>query len=209
MVKTSAEPTETPRLSHRSPWFVCGFSVTVKRMTNASVGRTDSRMPRHPPIACQTTCPALLPSRGVEAGALRGAAERGAEEVGCRGRRRLRLRGCRGRLQVAGTGFVAHAVPGVAGIRSGMRSRGGIGVPPRTTTMERNRSSTFSAASTSAVAAPPITPRRNQRGPSTPMNRARRLPAVPSAPAATGTSASSSGPRGPSRSSTRPPCWRI
>ena len=123
-----------------------------------------------------------------------------AEHLGCRG-----LDGLVRRRDPV----VRHAVPGVAGIFSGMRSRGGMGDPPRTTTMERKRSSTLAAASTSDVAYPPMTPRRNQRGPSTPMKRARRLPAEPSAPARTGTSASSSAPSGPSRSSTRPPCWRI
>src|SRR5690606_39770205 len=89
----------------------------------------------------------------------------------------------RGLLLLGGAGWgirrVAHADPGVAGIRSGMRSRGGMGDPPRTTTIERKRSSTFAAASTSTAAAPPITPRRNQRGPSTPTKRAMRFPAWP------------------------------
>ena len=45
---------------------------------------------------------------------------------------------------------------GAVGMRSGMRSRGGIGTEPRTTTMLRKRSSTSAAASGFTAASPAI-----------------------------------------------------
>jgi hypothetical protein len=85
------------------------------------------------------------------------------------------------------------------------RSRGGRALSSRTTTVRRNRSSRVVAASVSTAARPVTTPRRNQRGPSTPMNRAGRWPVRPSG-VRTGRRASSSRPNGPGTSSTDPPC---
>ena len=56
-----------------------------------------------------------------------------------------------------------------------------------------------------SIAWPVSTPRRNQRGPSTPRNRAGRCPLRPSG-RRTGRRASSSSPNGPVRSWVEPPC---
>src|SRR6185312_8331605 len=69
-------------------------------------------------------------------------------------------------------GGVPSAVAADLGMCSGMRSRGGIGVVPRTTTTLRNRSSILAAASSLTAPSPAITPRRNHLGPSTPTNLA-------------------------------------
>ena len=88
----------------------------------------------------------------------------------------------------------------VAGMRSGIRSRGGIGVPPRTTTIERNRSSTCAAASASTAASPrDHAAQEPARAVDADEAGEAHVPGWPSA-AATGISASSSGPNGPSRS---------
>ena len=58
-----------------------------------------------------------------------------------------------------------------AGSASGSGSRTGIGDDPRTTTMFRTVSSSTAALAGSAAAGPLNSPRRNQRGPSTPTNR--------------------------------------
>ncbi len=65
-------------------------------------------------------------------------------------------------------------------------------------------SSSAVAAAPSRAAAPRNTARRNQRGPSMPVNRAGCRPPVPSDAV---TWARSSGPNGPSASSTSPPDW--
>ena len=101
-----------------------------------------------------------LPLGRVEAGTSRGARERHCETMRMPTPLRAghRLRRTAGRV---GVGLAAHVVPGVAGIFSGMRSRGGIGDPRRTTTIERKRSSTFWARLRRAVRPrPPMTPRR-------------------------------------------------
>ena len=166
-------------------------------------------MPRQPPIARPDDVPGRAPpSAGSRPARSRGARRAPRRRVGCRrcgglsvggrspsgpaGRRRRVTRRPGWPASSAGSGRAAASA-----CRRARRRSSGTGPRPA------------AAASGSAAAAPPITPRRNQRGPSTPTKRARRLPAAPSAPAATGTSASSSGPSGPSRSSTRPPCWRI
>src|SRR5690606_38825858 len=80
--------------------------------------------------------------------------------------RRGGLLGLDGVLEVVGLATHQVCGPGCtfAGTVSGIRSRGGIGVVPRTTTMLRKRSSTWAAAPGSTAPFPLMTPRRNQRG---------------------------------------------
>ena len=81
-------------------------------------------------------------------------------------------------------------------------SRGGTGWSPRTTTRPAKISSNGAATSGRSAAGPVITPRRNQRGPSTPRKRIGCRPLSGGSP---GTRTCSSGPNGPSASSARPP----
>ena len=92
---------------------------------------------------------------------------------------------------------------------SGMRSRGGIGDEPRTTTTLRNSSSIAAPTCGSSAPSPEMTPRRNHRGPSTPTKRAIRFTGGWPGPACAGICASSSGPKTPSTTRVVPPWDRI
>src|SRR5699024_10007126 len=91
---------------------------------------------------------------------------------------------------------------------SGSKSRGGRGCSPRTTTTSPKMPSMSIPACSEASACPVSTPRRNQRGPSTPRNRAGRWPLRPSG-SRTGSRASSSSPKTPLLMLAEPPCLLI
>src|SRR5690606_19781181 len=108
------------------------------------------------------------------------------------------LRGAARRAKASTTGF---------GGVSASTSRGGRGSSPRTTTTSRITLTSGAMVVWSTAAGPWTTARRNQRGPSTPMNRAGWIATRPSG-ARPGRRHSSSVPKNPSTISALPPVLR-
>ena len=150
-------------------------------MRKASPGRIVSSSPRTPPSArskavpgrglarprpgrCPTSAPRWARLSPIALGtAVSRSSSSGSRFAGA------------GHARQAHTGSVRGARGGLRACAAGSGRAEASATLPRTTTTLRKSSSTSAAASGLTAASPAITPRRNQRGPSTPTKRATRV----------------------------------
>ena len=188
------------------PWLVSGSMVTVQVTTKSE--RRQHGLQYAAPSAHRLPhdVAGALALRGVEPGAPGGAAERGSEKF--RGRGSVVVRPASGR--VGAVRARRSRGPGVAGIRSGMRSRGGIGEPPRDdddasgTVLDQRRGLRICRRRAADHAA-----EEPARAVDADESRHPGLAGAPCGAARPGSRRAAPDRTAPSRSSTRPPCWRI